>query len=224
MTAAAQPAPDRPVDVDPARCGGLGIVLRGYRQGPQQVPYLVVDLGLAEDPRAGDALAGLFRRGLAPVRSFEMTYPAVYDWTYRYHDEARGERWRVSLLHHGQPVLTVPLRATTEWAALERRLGLAVVAVGNVDFADVSNSLHDAPGDHLLAQLDTRLAAGHVLGATVLGRQVNTPTQPTHEPSELRAMKRSNGGVSPAALKASHRRRAYRSSPSNELAIGGEVK
>jgi hypothetical protein len=45
----------------------------------------------------------------------------------------------------------VPLRATSEWAALERRLGLAVLAVGNVDFAGVSDSLHDAPGDHLVA-------------------------------------------------------------------------
>ena len=184
MTAAAQPAPARPIDADPTRCGGLGIVLRGYRQGPQQVPYLIVDLGLPEDPRAEDALADLFRRGWAPVRSFEMTYPAVYDWTYRYHDEARGERWRVSLLHHGQPALTVPLRATKQWAALEQRLGLAVVAVGNVDFADVSNSLHDAPGEHLVAQLDTRLAAGHLLGATMRGRLVTTPTH--SEPSATR--------------------------------------
>ena len=178
MTEAAQSAPARPVDVDRSRCGGLGIVLRGYRQGPRQVPYLVVDLGLPEDPRAGNALADLFRRGLAPVRSYEMTYPAVFDWTYRYHHEARGERWRVSLLHRGQPVLSVPLRATTQWAALERRLGVAVLAVGNVDFANVSNSLHGAPGDHLVAQLDTRLAAGHLLGATVRGGQGGTPAHP----------------------------------------------
>jgi hypothetical protein len=76
---------------------------------------------------------------------------------------------------------TAPLRATSEWAELERRLRLAVVAVENVDFAGVCSSLHDGPGDHLVPQLDTRLAAKHLLGAAVGGRQVSTPAHPTNQ-------------------------------------------
>ena len=167
-----RPAP--PVDSAPRRRRGLAIVLQRFERGPRRVPYLVVDLGLRDVDRAADALGDLFRRGLAPVRSDDDEgYPANVDWTYDYHFDPGPQQWRVSLFHHGWPAITVAMRCSPQWAGLERQFSLAVVAVGNASFADV-DALESHPGERLVPQLDARLTAGQLLGATLRGRQISS--------------------------------------------------
>lgn len=166
-----------PVDSDPLRRRGLAIVLQGFERGPRRVPYLVVDLGLRDGKRADDALADLFGRGLAPVRSYDdQVYPAKLDWTYGYHYDPGPRQWQFSLAHRGWPAIAVAMRCSPQWADLERSLSLAVVAIGNAHFADVDVGKPEShPGERLVPQLGGRLAAGHLVGATLRGRLMTSP-------------------------------------------------
>lgn len=155
-------------------------MLHGFESGPRRVPYLVVDLGLRDQDRANDALADLFRRGLAPVRSYDdQVYPANLDWTYDYRYDPGLRQWQATLSHHGSPAITVAMRCSAQWADLERQFSLAVVAVGNANFADVATP-ESHPGERLVPQLDGSLAAGQLLGATLRGRQITSTIPSAH--------------------------------------------
>jgi hypothetical protein len=167
-----RPAGRRLIEMHPTRAGAVSVIIPDNPTPPVDVPLVLLDLGFGEASldKVTAISEELFRQGLAPVRSLNEVYPAVFSWSYHVTPNPDPAKNRIVINAGGQPgpvVYDGILLTNPKWLRIEKKVGAIVLAIGNFSFLD-----HDpyGPGfvEHRVQRVtNATLAAGRVMGATV---------------------------------------------------------